>query len=252
VITEFTKEELKDKSIEYIIVEVGLKGKKDDKSMRVKGLFLGFQPIVGTTTLLVGQHEKYIWLYRGSNIFMLNPIHYEIRTVEIKGPKSEMIYNAKGSESKQREYYERLSFLQEYFADKKAVLVSGLIDPEQYTVPDKLKQELEVGGNHNKISAPTPVGKSAACGYGIGSSRKGITTYGGNGYVAKKPSTTIIHRTTKYPIAPALKRMEDKIAEIKAGTYEKPKLPAIPADKEVEKPSQIDNDLDDGGYGYFQ
>lgn len=236
---KFEKSEIKE--AKYIAVEMAPR-KEEDKSNKIKGLFLGCQPMVKDNTQLVAKDEEFIWLHRGDNVYMLNTLHYKIVDIEIERQGKLTTFIAG---TNQEEYTKRLKMIQEIYAEKDQVLKSGLIDMDNYVVSDKLKKELE-SNVEKKSESATPKGtvwnqnsaynnRSGACNYGTGS------VYGSHSsvYTAKKPSTTMFKRTTKYPISPAIDRMKAKVEEIKNGTYLPPKLPAIPADKnESEKPKK--------------
>jgi len=220
-VIRFTKEGVKD--VKYVVVEAIL---KRDKSNKVEGLFIGYQPMVKTHTQLVSNDEQFLWLYKGDNIYMLNASHYEIRSIEIQ--RFAEVSTHMGTS--QEEYIDRLKLIHEVFTEEKKVLASGLIDVDEYTVPKKIEDRLNEEGKKSEAadtsspssgySAPSYNTRSGACNYSTGSY-----------YKKKEPSTTVFKRTTKYPITTAIDKMKAKVEEIRKGEYKAPKLPFIPADK---------------------
>lgn len=233
------------KGSKYIIVEVSL---KRDKSNRMKGLFLGCQPMVKEHTQLVSKDEEFIWLYRGENIHMLNTAHYDIMTFEIDKYGSKISYAAG---TKQGEYIDRLKLIQNVYEDDNKTLKSGLIDVEKYTVPENVKKDLEVVEKKN-ITTQT---NQSHIGSIYNRNRSGACNYSTTNYKKKEPSATVFNRTTKYPITPALDRMRAKVEKLRNGEYKPPKLPKIPADeeekKEATKSKAAAADQDDDDFAYM-
>jgi len=226
----FKKSEIQE--ARYVAVELTL---KKDASNKIKGLFLGCQPIVKDHTQLVSKDEEFVWISRGDNIYMLNTDHYNIDHIDIDNRGSLTTLTAG---TNQAEYIGRLKLIQKVYAEKEEVLKSGLIDPDNYVLSSKIKADLDAKIERKKETT-TPAGstwnrnnnknRSGACNY------SGYSGYSGSVYTPKKPSTTMFKRTTKYPITSAIDRMRAKIEAIKKGTYEPPKLPSIPADEEDSK-----------------
>jgi len=235
MVIRFTKEDIKD--VKYVVVEAAL---KRDKSNKVKGLFIGYQPMVKTHTQLVANDEQFIWLYKGDNIYMLNASLYDVGSIEMqKGPAIDTYVG-----TYQGEYTSRLKLIHEVFTEEKKILSSGLIDVDEYTVPKKVEDILgkvekksDVGKTHSTNEYHSP--RSGACNY----STSGC--YTGNysaptSYKKKDPSTSVFKRTSKYPITTAIDKMKAKVEEIRKGEYKAPELPFIPADKE-EPPEETEN-----------
>lgn len=235
--TRFTKEGIKD--VRYVVVEAVL---KRDKGNKTEGLFVGYQPMVKAHTQLVANDEQFIWLYKGDNIYMLNAAHYDVRSIELqKGPAIDTYIG-----TSQEEYVRRLKLIHEVFAEEKKILASGLIDVDEYIVPKKIKDRLgtpeskadATGTLKSNYSPPGYNSRSGACNYSVGSNHQ---------YSRKEPSTSVLKRTTKYPITIAIDKMKAKIEEIRKGKYKAPKLPLIPADK---KGQLEEEDTSDTQYRY--
>lgn len=233
----FTKADIKD--VKYVALEVALKRDKDNK---VKGLFLGCQPMVKTHTQLVANTEEFVWLHKGDNVYMLNVAHYNVEIIEIQRGNVLSTYTAGNT---QKEYIERLKLIQEVFTEDGNVLKDGLIDTDKYTVPKSVLDDLEKEGKkETNTTKSTTFNRSGGSSY---NARTGGCNYspGYNTYKKKEPSTSVIKRTTKYPISSAINRMKAKVDELRKGKYEPPKLPTIPADKEPpEKGKAADEDDD--------
>ena len=233
----FTKNELKD--IKYVIVTMSL---KDDKEHKIKGLFLGYKPLVESHTQLVSNDEYFVWLHRGDNVYMLNVEHYDILTTEIKAVNSITQY----STNTQADSISRVEAIHKALAEDKRVLATGLIDIITYEITDKMQKDLGSVIEKKNASIQTPL-------YGH-NNRSGAANYS-PAYKQKEVSTSIIKRSTKYPTAAAIDRMSAKIEEIQKGKYKPPELDAIPADKEkaedVKKSKGMSkDDLYDDYYGY--
>jgi hypothetical protein len=234
-VIRFTKERIKD--VKYVVVEAVL---KRDKSNKVEGLFIGYQPMVKTHTQLVSNDEQFIWLYKGDNIYMLNASHYDIKSIEMQRFAEISTYIG----TSQIEYIDRLKLIHETFTEEKKVLASGLIDADEYTVPKKIEDRLNEGEKKSEAFKTPSTGASYTPGY---SARSGGCNYStGSYYSRKEPSTTVFKRTTKYPITTAIDKMKAKVEEIRKGEYKAPGLPFIPADKEEPaKEADADKTSDD-------
>jgi hypothetical protein len=220
-VIRFTKEAIKD--VKYVVVEAAL---RRDKSNKVEGLFIGYQPMVKTHTQLVSNDEQFIWLYRGDNIYMLNAAHYDVGSIEMQKGAEVSTYIG----TSQEEYINRLKLIHEVFTEEKKVLASGLIDADVYTVPKKVEDHLNEG-EKKSINAKTPRPDYTSPSY---NTRSGACNYStGSYYKKKEPSTTVFKRTSKYPITTAIDKMRAKVEEIRRGEYKAPELPLIPADEEV-------------------
>jgi hypothetical protein len=233
-VIRYTKDKIKD--VKYVVVEAAL---KRDKGNKVEGLFIGYQPMVKAHAQLVANSEQFIWLYKGDNIYMLNASHYDISSIatQMGAVVSTCVLTS------QKEYIERLKLIHEVFTDDKKILSSGLINADEYTVPEKVRERLNKGDKKREIVKP-PTNYSSP-GY---NARSGGCNYSGSSYYQKKdPSTSIMKRTTKYPITNAIDKMKAKVEEIRQGKYEAPKLPSIPADEKApaEKDDDKSTDVDD-------
>lgn len=243
----YTKDKIKD--VKYVVVEAAL---KRDKGNKVEGLFIGYQPMVKAHTQLVSNDEQFIWLYKGDNIYMLSASHYDIGMIstQMGGVVSTCVVNS------QEEYIDRLKLIHEVFTDDKKVLSSGLINVAEYTVPNKISEHLGKGEKKREIvKSPVHTPNYSSPGYNTPgyNARSGGCNYSSGGYSTyqkKDPSTSIIKRTTKYPITSAIDKMKAKVEEIRQGKYEAPELPSIPADKEApakkadDKSTVADDDYD--------
>lgn len=209
----FTQEELKD--IRYVVVTVSPKA---DKEKEIKGLLLGYRPLVKVHTQLVSNDEEFIWLQRGNDVYILNTTHYDVGTIEIQ--ISDLITERRPST--QPVQLDRLKMIQEALIADNRTSSNGLIDVSAYKLPPSLQKEMDKDAEKVKITKPGPSRTGA-----YSPPRTDYSTY-----KKKEPSTSIIKRTTKYPTSSAILKMKAKVKEIRDGKYEPPDLPAIPADKE--------------------
>ena len=215
----FTEKELKD--IKHVIVTVHLKGDKVDK---IKGLFLGYKPLVGSHTQLVSNDEYFIWLYRGENVYMLNVDHYDVYSIEIKAGPTVTQYSTASQESST----DRLKLIHKSLIENKRTTATGLIDISTYDITEKIRKELGKSiksteskgtGLYDNVKTHNYNNRSSSVNY--------ITPY-----KRKVVSTMTMKRTTKYPTSTAILKMKSKVEEIRDGKYKPPALLPIPADKE--------------------
>jgi hypothetical protein len=153
-----------------------------------------------------------------------------------------------------------LKLIQEVFTSDGKALKSGLIDSDKYIVPQSITSEIEKEGKKEATSTTnkgTVYNRSGGINYGNNHSaaRTGTCGYSGYSYTKKDPTTSIIKRTTKYPISAAIDRMRAKVEELREGKYEPPKLPSIPADKKEPvnntQAASAQDDADDDNFSYM-
>lgn len=242
MVIRFTKNELKD--IKYVIVTMCL---KDDKTHKIKGLFLGYKPLVESHTQLVANDEYFIWIHKGDNVYMLNVDHYNVMSTEIKAGHELTQY----STNAQDDSISRLKLLYESFTENKRVTATGLIDISTYDITEKMQRELSKGDEKKEGSSSTGslYGNGGVQNY---NNRSGAANYSPP-YKRKEVSTSIIKRNTKYPISAAIEKMRAKMEEIKKGEYKPPALPEIPADKEKAEDAKKSKGVikDDDLYGDY-
>jgi len=242
VTAKLTKDRLK----HICYVEVELESLSEDKSI-VRGLFLGVQPLVGTSTQLVSKDELFLWVARGDQINTCNLYSFKINSIEIayKVVINGTTFVDRFSDLQQKDYLEQLDVVTKLMEEENKVIGDGLIDVEFYNeVPADLKKSVSVH-TESKAGAHTPPASRHACGY------KG-TAGTGTTYYKKEVSTTAIKRTTKYPITSAVEQMKAKVQAIREGSYEPPDIPE-PAEvkdtKNTTTPYDEDDDMFTYGYG---
>lgn len=213
----FTKKELE--NIKYVIVTMCL---KDDQTHKIKGLFLGYKPLVEANTQLVSNDEYFVWIHKGENVYMLNADYYNVLSIEIKVDHEVTQY----SPSTQAVSIDRLKLLHESLTENGRTTITGLIDIGTYKITDKIQKELNED-NEKKTASSI---KTSYVNKPYTPNRSGAVNY--STYKKKEISTSTIKRTTKYPTLSAIEKMKAKIKELKDGKYELPVLPEIPADKE--------------------
>lgn len=233
-------------------VEVKLESFNDSNSI-VSGLFVGVQPLVGTTTQLVSADEMFVWLSRGDQINACNLYSYKIKSIEIGYKVAANAVSTKVEridDMNQTEFLAQLDEILTAMEKKDAIITDGLIDVDAYVdIPASLKRA------ESESSASSSVGSTGAgtsrgvAGTGSSYSRGTTTTY-----EKKEVSTTSIKRTTKYPITSAAGQMQAKIQALRDGTYELPELPELKVDEEGKKSSDTELDADEleemYGYGF--
>lgn len=218
------------KDIKHIIVMT-----HSTSSPVFRSLFVALQPIsTDPKNPLAAYEDKFVWGYAKKALWLFNLSKYSIASISVQ-IKAEV--SARGyidTPDSQKEAKEVLTILYTKMADAKRLTPMGLIDFRTYTVPDAWKKEImdddeATTKNYNRSGgASLPVAQSHngynphACGY----SPNTVTTV----YKRKEVSTTTFERTSKYDVTEAMKNMEAKLAAVKAGTYEKPKLSKIPGD----------------------
>jgi hypothetical protein len=218
-VIRFTEKELKD--IKHVIVTVCL---KNDKSDKIKGLFLGYRPLVESHTQLVSNDEYFVWLYKGENVYMLNTDHYEVCSTEVKAGQQITQY----STILQIDSIARLKLIHEAFIKNKRTLGTGLIDISTYDITERIRRELGTGTKSTDSKDTSLYGNK----HPLYNNRSSSVNYSASSYKKREVTTTTLKRSTKYPISTAIEKMKAKIEEIKKGEYKSPVLAAIPADKE--------------------
>ena len=225
MVIRFTEKELKD--IKHVIVTVCL---RDNKADKLKGLFLGYRPLVESHTQLVSNDEYFIWLYRGENVYMLNVDHYDVYSIEVKAGHITTQY----STASQEVSIGKLKMIHESFIENKRALATGLIDISTYDITEKIQKELGKSTEKTESKNTSLYGNNKTRNYNNYNNHSSSVNYG-TSYKRKEVSTTTMKRSTKYPISAAIERMKAKVAEIRSGEYKPPALVPIPADKEKEE-----------------
>jgi hypothetical protein len=217
----FEAEKLAD--IEYIAIRVHL---RKDRSMSMKGLFAGYRSLVsGNTAKIVRKDDMYIWVMKNECIHILNADHWAVLSIEIKKKDGNPISHGLLKQDRQTA---RLGLIMEALKTNGMLEPGGLVDITKYeNIPESLYDELSKTSNLYKRNVTHGRGTT---GYGCDYHCNETGVY--SRPAAKKPVTSEIKRTTKYPVGPAIQRMRIKIANIKSGKYKAPKLKSIPADKE--------------------
>lgn len=205
------------KNVEYVIVTMCL---KDDRAHKIKGLFLGYKPLVESHTQLVSNDEYFVWLYKDKNVYMLNVDHYDIHiTTKPKIDHVMLHYSADA----------QLKLIYEFFIKNGKTLTTGLIDINTYNITEELQKEIDEGNKKANVSSPLYNNNTTR-----DNNRSSAVNYS-HVYKKKEVSTSIIKRSTKYPISVAIEKMKIKVEEIRGGKYKSPALLPIPADKEKEE-----------------
>lgn len=227
----FTQPDLKE--IDYVIVSASL---KKDKNVKVAGLLFGYRPLVKADTQIVSQHEIFLWLIKGDEVHILNSLHYNIDYIQIAhvggSPTS---YSTINDEINAR----RLTAIMEALQKQNKTDENSLVDLSKYgKLPKRLEEEVSKPSFVTSSSESKSASRSGGqvydddyngpyTGYGAGQNYS---------YTKKKEvSTSVIKRTTKYPISSAIDRMKEKVEQLRQGTYEPPKLAPLPGEKEEEK-----------------
>jgi hypothetical protein len=237
-VIRFTEKELKD--IKHVIVTVHL---KDDKANKIKGLFLGYRPLVESNTQLVSNDEYFIWIYKGENVYMLNVDHYDVYTIEIKAGHITTQY----STASQEIGIGKLKIIYESLIENKRTIATGLIDISTYDITEKIKKDLGTKTDSTSSKDASLYGNTKSY-----NNRSKAVNYS-TPYKRKEVSTTTMKRSTRYPISTAIEKMKAKIEEIKNDEYKSPVLAVIPADKEKSEDAKKSKGVikDDDLYGSY-
>lgn len=227
----FTKDTVRD--INYVLIGVEL---KKDRTTKIKGIFLGCQPMVKAHTQLVSKDEEFFWLYRNNTIYMLNLAHYAITMMEISSKNLITSFTAK--EAVQAEYIERLKRIQKSLAENNKTMENGLIDIDAYDIPDKIHKEL---ANAPLVSGVTNSATKSKSTTTTTKTNDDDGVY--NVYKKKEVTTFAFKRTTKYPIKDAIKKMSEKVEEIRKGTYKPPELKSLTAAIDVKGKEDEEGDI---------
>jgi len=185
------------KNIQYVIINVIM---KESSGLVTKGYFVGIKPIVTKDFDVAKKSDLYVWLYRKGAVQMFNLDYYYIGEIQIgmgvnANMSSTQMFN--DSDDRQSDAIKHLKNIVSALKKENIVKSNDLIDYKKYVnTPIGLKNDIE------------------------------ITQY----YSQASIETTQFKRTTKYNVAKAIKAMNEKINEIKNGTYKPPKLKRIPAD----------------------
>jgi hypothetical protein len=238
---------MKSKEISYVAVTIESRYKKGQTT----GLFMALKPLVNESTPLVSADEKFIWLFQNDNVIIYNPRDYIIVSIyssKGKGSETASFYN----EGRQTNAISELEELKEELEKEKRVKSGGMIDIDSYEgLTSSLKEKINAtssGEDGVKASGKAPAN---FMGHGVHHSHASSSkpAYSKTTYPDYTTKTSVFRRTTKYPIGAAIKSMQNKILEIKSGTYKPPKLKEIPGDKtaekEVEAGADVGTDHDD-------
>jgi len=220
-------------------VDVGLQALDDDKTI-VNGLFLGIRPLVEVNTHLVSKDEVFVWLAQGDQVQTCNLFSYKISYIEVGYKISSVAVNirtAKFDDLSQPKYREQLNEIVGAMKKANRIIGDDLIDTNTYTnIPSHIKH---ASFSSTAQAASSQSSKSKTCGY------RG-TSHAASGYksAVKTISTTVIKRTTKYPITSAVGQLKAKIQALRDGIYEPPEINE-PVEREVdEKNSNGDKSAD--------
>ena len=216
------------KDIKHVIVKVRPKVYKDNE---IEGILVGYMKLDNPTSVVPSQNEtKFVWIYRESYVYLINPTHYEIDFITVsKKTNTQEINNFTNRKNEALEFIE---FIISSLESEGKIQSNGLVDVSKYDgVPDKImKGESNINNNW----------KSKWSGNNI---YKGYTPYNNNVYqpvnnIIHEPEISLIKRSNELPSEESLNEMWLKIKSIKEGKYIPPKLKEIPGDKE-------DTDADD-------
>jgi len=218
---------------------------RDSKSLDTKGYFLGIRPIVDKDFDVAKVDDLYVWVYRKGAVHMFHLDYYYIDEIQVGiGAKASMS-STRGftiADESQKDAIQKLKDLVDALIAANMSNANGLIDYKKYTnVPVGLKNDIEI--TNVKSNVRDPYNRSGGVNYSAG--QRPATSLGSTGSTKdtstyKKPEvhTTQFKRTTRYDVAEAIKAMNKKVAEIKAGTYKAPQLKRIPADKKEKNITQ--------------
>lgn len=215
-------------NIKYVYVELTLN--KENKYDTVTGLFMG---------VVERNNEKFILVHGSKDtVAVLNTKFYGIVTVEIlKDSLRELLYLKRIGEDQTT----ALQLLEETYAfllknDFGMKNDAKIIDIEKYKgVPDRYKEPVvdysaPVGGvksttTTNTTTTPYSHGTTTTYNYNTGT----------NYYTKKDPVPALLGRTkSKKPTKPELDALQEKLNQIKAGTFVF-ELPETPEEKQVEE-----------------
>jgi hypothetical protein len=234
--SEFKPEDLK--GVTWIVVKAELKKKP---GTYVTGLLYGYRPLTAVNTQIVSQDEMFLWLVKGDDVHILNKFHYSIISIEVGKAVSSTKYSAKDDEIS----YKRIQAIVDALKEEGKTEPSGLIDLTKYgDLPKNLESEIKKptmlasqssssSADHNRSGAQN-YGPKDWSDYHTNQSRHNSHACGYTP-AKKQTSTTVIKRTTKYPISNAIDKMRAKVELLRQGKYEPPKLRDVEKEEESQK-----------------
>lgn len=221
------------KNIQYVIINVIM---KESSGLVTKGYFVGIKPIVTKDFDVAKKSDLYVWLYRKGAVQMFNLDYYYIGEIQIgmgvnANMSSTQMFN--DSDDRQSDAIKHLKNIVSALKKENIVKSNDLIDYKKYVnTPIGLKNDIEI--TQSKADTPNSHNRSSGVNYSVGHQPRvntGTAGFVGTSYYSQASiETTQFKRTTKYNVAKAIKAMNEKINEIKNGTYKPPKLKRIPAD----------------------
>lgn len=223
----FKMEDLKD--LTYVVVKAALRKKPESC---VVGLLYGYRPLVEVNTQIVSQEEMFLWLVKGDDVHILNKFHYSISYIEVGKANSSSRYSSVTDEDN----YKRIESLVKFMKENGKTEPSGLIDLAKYgTLPkdveDEVKKPTFLSSQKSTTDTGTSHNRSGGQNYDWSGHHTNQYAYGYTP-AKKEVSTAVIKRTTKYPISTAIDKMREKVALLRQGKYDPPKLKDIPGEKE--------------------
>lgn len=212
----------------YVAMRVELERESSDN---LAGLFLGYKPLVTVHTDIASNDEIFLWLAKGDQIHIVSLDHYKVIGIETgyKNGHSMISRSVPTRYWSKDSAIEEIVSLQNELLSRGWVTSKGLIDITKYeSVPENLKSAVE-----DKTTIPAAKNHNRSSGQWIGAS--GSTASKPVALPVKKTvSTATIKRTTRYDVTKAIGEMQKKIALLREGKYEPPKLRAL-AEPESQK-----------------
>jgi hypothetical protein len=209
-----------------------------DKTANTRSFFVALQPITtDQKNPLATYEDKFIWCYAKKAIWLYNLSTYRIGSISALIKEDLAARGYMNTPEDQKTAQEVLKALYSKMAEAKRLTPMGLIDFRTFTVPETWRKELledevnafdhgnKIGSNTMSVAGSLPNHHTAA-----DSNKHLACGYANNVVKRKEVTTATLKRTTKYDVPEAIKNLEAKIAAMKSGTYEPPKLPKIPGD----------------------
>lgn len=242
---QYTKQGLKD--LKYVIVKMA---PESSNAEGIKGLLLGYGPIVSNNKKHFDSKDMFLWLYKDECAYLFNLKHYSIRMIEIALNKAGRTAEIKiYDDALQKEALARIIMIKEALKDQSRLQKNDLIDISTY---ESIPLAMKLAVDNTDIGTETELDEIRSKSW---DSRNKTTSpytapYANRVpyvYTSKEVETTYIKRTTRYSVTEALTQMQEKIKRIRKGTYSPPKLRKRPTTKEEEKQAS-DPDPDEIGF----